>query len=136
MIALTRKAARRGHNRGVNSRRHLQGGFGFLSVLLALLIIGLLYFWIGGPGLSSAGPRASEIKTVKKSGNLLACQMNRRAIEKELTTWSVTHPGEQPTIEKLKAAGVYVPACPDGGTLSIRDGSVTCSVHSSRSRSR
>ena len=39
------------------------------------------------------------------------------------------HPGERPTLEKLKAAGVYVPACPDGGKLSIEGKAVICSVH-------
>jgi hypothetical protein len=136
VIALTGNPVRMENNRTVNSRRQSQSGLSFLSVLLALLIIGLLYFWIGGPGLSTAVPQASERSTVKKSGNLLACQMNRRAIEKELMTWSVTHPGERPTIEKLRAGGVYVPACPDGGKLSIRDGKVICSVHSPHSDSR
>lgn len=106
-----------------------QRGFSFLSVLLALLVIGLLYFWIGGPGLSPVSNSVSEAKTVETAGHLLACEMNRRAIEKELLTWSVTHPGEQATIEKLKAAGVYVPACPDGGRFTIRGKTVTCSVH-------
>lgn len=120
------------HNPRVTPRQPSQRGFGFLSVLLALLIIGLLYFWIGGPGLQSVSHSVSEAKTVKTSGNLVACSMNRKAIEKELLTWSVTHPGERPTLAKLKAAGVYVPACPDGGTLSIEGGTVVCSLHSRR----
>lgn len=118
------------HTQTVKRQRHSESGLSFLSILLALLIIGLLYFSIGGPGLSSVENSVSEAKTVKTSGNLLACEMNRKAVEKELMTWSVTHPGERATIEKLRAAGVYIPACPDGGRISIEGRSVICSKHS------
>jgi competence protein ComGC len=129
VTCLTGGPSGRRHNRGVMRQRHAQSGFSFLSILAALLIIGLLYLWIGGPGMSSVSNSVSEAKTVKSSGNLLACEMNRRAIAKELMTWSVMHPGERPTLEKLKAAGVYVPACPDGGKLSIEGKAVICLVH-------
>jgi hypothetical protein len=43
--------------------------------------------------------------------------------------WSVNHPGETVSLAALEADGAHVPACPDGGELSLAGTSVRCSVH-------
>jgi len=110
---------------GLNCSR----GFSYLSLLGALLIIGLLFYFFLGP--TTAGlEKAKQLPAVKKAGQETACSMNRQAIEKAALTWSVTHPGESPSIPKLEQSGIYVPACPEGGKLTIQGNKVICSLHS------
>ena len=108
-----------------------EGGFSILSVLLALLIIGLLYLWLTGwapSGIQST----SQAEVIKKSSVDLSCLMNLRALDKEIVTWSATHPGQKPTIDELRKAGVVILGCPEKGKWIIKDGRARCSIHSAR----
>ncbi len=60
-----------------------------------------------------------------------ACNGNRRELERSLTTWSVTHPGQRPSLDALRKSGFHVPGCPGGGRLSLEGGGVLCSLHAS-----
>ncbi len=111
------------------NRKSREGGFSILSVLLALLVIGLLYVWLAG-GMPSTVNSVSQAQVVKKASVVLSCRMNLQAVDKEIVTWCATHPGMKPTLEDLKKSGVVILGCPEGGQWSIRDGHVRCSVHS------
>jgi competence protein ComGC len=109
-------------------RQSPERGFGVISLLLALLVIGLLYLWLTGwvpSGVSST----TEAQIIKKSSVDLSCRMNLQALDKEIITWSVTHPGQKPTLEGLQSSGVLILGCPEGGKWSIQSGHARCSVH-------
>ncbi|UCF38070.1 MAG: hypothetical protein JSU96_04235 [Acidobacteriota bacterium] len=101
---------------------------GLISVLAALLIIGLL---IGGYITYQPAPSSSKaaILTARDTAKDAACHMNRLTLEKALLTWSVQHPNEEPSIRALKRSGILVRGCPQNGELSIRNGQVLCSEH-------
>jgi competence protein ComGC len=104
-----------------------QHGFGFVSVLLALLIVAFLYF--GYFKMQSAtSERASGVTAIGAS-RAVACRTNRQQIERDITMWSVDHPDEQPTLGALQASGIRVPSCPEGGTYDIVGHDVLCSLH-------
>lgn len=104
-------------------------GFGFISILVALAIIGLLY--VGFVGISSGGtPPAHRVELAKGASLSTACANNRRAAEIAISTWSASHPNGQPTLEKLKQSGVRISSCPEKGTLTLKDRKVVCSLHS------
>lgn len=104
-----------------------QSGFGFVSVLLALLIAAALYFGYFGFQRTS-GERAKGIAAIDAS-RAVACRTNRRNIERDITLWGVNHPGETPTLAALQADGLRIPTCPEGGRYDIAGTDVHCSVH-------
>jgi type II secretory pathway component PulJ len=109
------------------SRRLGQNGFGLVAVLLALLIAAALYF--GYFQLQSApGERSKGISAID-AARAVACRSNRQIIERDITLWSVSHPGETPTLAAMQADGVRIPACPEGGRYELVDAEVRCSVH-------
>ena len=104
-----------------------QRGFSFISILVTLAIVGLLYF-----GYRDQFGVTQTIRTgnvVKSAGQDMACQMNRRAIERAITTWNISHPGKQPTLKDLENDGIPVLPCPDGGRFRLERGKVYCSLH-------
>jgi competence protein ComGC len=104
-----------------------QRGFGFVSVLLAMLIVGVLYF--GYFKMQSAtSDRATGGNAIVVS-RAVACRTNRQQIERDITMWSVDHPDEPPTLAALQASGLRVPSCPEGGTYDIVGHDVLCSLH-------
>jgi hypothetical protein len=104
-----------------------QHGMSFVAVLLALLIAAALYF--GYFKLGNAGGERSAGVAAIEATRAVACRANRQAIERAITLWAVDHPDETPTIAGLQAAGIHVPACPQGGRYSIVGREVRCSLH-------
>jgi hypothetical protein len=104
-----------------------QSGFGFVSVLLALLIAAALYFGYFG-FQRTTGERAKGIAAIDAS-RAVACRTNRQNIERDIRFWSVNHPDEVPTLAGLQADGLRIPACPEGGRYDIVGTEVHCSVH-------
>ncbi len=101
----------------------------FFSIVAALLVIGVLYAGLFH-NLSDSGSTMSEGGVAKDTSQAMSCGMNRRSIEQAMTRWEITHPDQQPTIERLERDGILVKQCPEGGELSIEGKKVVCSVHS------
>ncbi len=112
----------------VKTKLESQRGFSFISILVSLAIVGLLYF-----GYRDQFGVAETIKTgnvVKSAGQEMACQMNRRALERAIMTWTLSHPGKQPTLKDLEDDGIPILPCPDGGRFRVEGENVYCSLHS------
>lgn len=103
-------------------------GFYFLSLLMALVIIMILMgHYLGG---DKEQPKPDPLTYIDK-GKSTACIANRNQIETNIQMWLINHPGETPTIEKLRQSGYSVPQCPEGGVYTIKpDGKTICSKHS------
>ena len=106
---------------------HSQAGFGFVSVLLAMLIVAALYFGYFKMQGTMNG-RAPGITAIDAS-RAVACRTQRQNIERDITMWSVDHPDEPPTLAALQAAGLRIPSCPEGGHYEIAGREVHCSLH-------
>ncbi len=103
-------------------------GFGFIVVLAALLIVGLLYFTYFGMN-TVKHDQAVGIKAIDTS-KAFSCKMQRGQIERELNTWAATHDGQVPTdLDDLARSGIRIPKCPEGGEYSLEEKHVHCSVH-------
>lgn len=105
-----------------------QRGFGFVAILLALLIIAVLYFGYFKMQNTMSEQRTTAVSSLDAS-RTVACRANRASIESNIALWQVDHPGEQPTIAKLRASGLHIPTCPSGGHYSIVGTKVHCSIH-------
>ena len=105
-----------------------QHGFGFVSILLTLVILAALYFGYFKMQGTMSGSRAAGISALNGSREV-ACRTQRQQIERDLVLWSVNHPDEPPTMAALQHEGVHVPSCPEGGRYSIDGRAVHCSVH-------
>lgn len=104
-----------------------QRGAGFASVLVVLLILAVLYFGYFKMADSGATKRAG-IASIDASREV-ACRTQRQNIERDITMWKVNHSDEEPSIAALRADGVRIPSCPEGGRYDIVRGAVTCSKH-------
>ncbi len=104
-----------------------QRGFGFVSVLLALLIAAVLYF--GYFKMQDTMSARSTGIAALDSSRTVACRANEANIESNIQLWAVDHPGEDATIDALRASGLNIPTCPSGGTYSITANKVHCSIH-------
>lgn len=104
-----------------------QRGFSLISILAALVIGGLVYAAFFH--LQSGGTSQDLATATRGAGQTVACQMNRQALERTITTWSISHPGAEPTLAALKESGTPVLPCPEGGEFMIRDRQVQCSTH-------
>ena len=103
-------------------------GFSFISLIAVLMFVGLLY--LGYINLeSTAESTQHNIEMATRAGQDVSCRMNRQAIQQALLTWSVTHPGQKPTLQALRRSGAHVPDCPERGRIEIKGGKVVCSVH-------
>ncbi|MDA2937251.1 hypothetical protein MYX75_03180 [Acidobacteria bacterium AH-259-A15] len=112
----------------VRTGLNCQRGFSILSLVAALLIIGLLY--VTYMNLGSGTETAKMAITAKTAGRGVACQMNRQAAERAIMTWSISHPGTQPTLEALKRERIPITPCPEGGQFRLEGREVRCSIHS------
>ena len=123
---LSRMGTGRSH-RPYTARLQPESGFGFVAVLLALLIAAALYF--GYFRLqSSTAQRATGVAAIDAT-RAVACRTNRQNIERAIVLWSVNHPDEQPTLAALQADGLLIPSCPEGGRYSLTGREVHCSKH-------
>jgi hypothetical protein len=102
-------------------------GMGFMSVLVALLILAVLYF--GYFKMQSVTSDQAVGTTAIDASRAVACRTQRQAAERDIMMWSVDHPDETPTLASLERAGVHIPQCPEGGTYSIEGKHLRCSLH-------
>ncbi len=103
-------------------------GLAFISVVVALVIIGALYYgYLGQYGMKEELTRGGVVQT---AGRGIACQMNRQAIERAILTWTMSHPGKQPTLKDLENDGISINRCPEGGRFKVEGKKVSCSLHS------
>src|SRR3990170_8096281 len=102
-------------------------GVGFVAVLIALLIAAALYF--GYFALPRAVSERSTGQTAIDVSRAAACRTNRQTIEREITMWSVNHPGETPTLDALEVSDHHLPSCPEGGRYVLAGRQVRCSLH-------
>ncbi len=110
------------------ARMDSERGLGFISVVVTLLIIGALYYgYLGQYGMSEELTRGGVAQT---AGRGIACQMNRQAIERAILTWTMSHPGKQPTLKDLERDGISINRCPEGGRFKVEGKKVACSLHS------
>ena len=110
------------------ARMGSERGLGFISVIVTLLIIGALYYgYLGQGGMNEQLTRGGVVKT---AGQAIACQMNRQAIERAIMTWTMSHPGKQPTLKDLERDGIPINRCPEGGRFKVEGKKVSCSLHS------
>lgn len=110
------------------ARMDSERGLGFISVVVALLIIGALYYgYLGQYGMKEEITRGGVAQT---AGRGIACQMNRQAIERAILTWTMSHPGKQPTLKDLERDGIPINRCPEGGSYKVEGKKVSCSLHS------
>ncbi len=109
-----------------------QRGFALITLLLALAAIAFLYFTILAPGNAKGGAPepALDLRQAPPVGLAGACRGNRQELQRSFLTWSITHPGQTPTLAAIRASGFEVPNCPGGGIYSVKEQLVECSVHS------
>lgn len=108
-------------------RLRQQRGSALAAVLVAMLIAVMLYF-VYFEGKKSTGERTGGQTAIDAAQNV-ACRSTRQLIERDIDLWSVGHPGEPPTLEALARSGLRVPTCPQGGSYSLVDRHVECSLH-------
>ena len=99
-----------------------------IALLIVLVIIAILYgSQMGWRGTPDPGTAQYSIERSQDA----ACTANRSVMATSIMAWSVSHPGEKPTIEAMRASGASVPRCPKGGVYTIgEDGrTVYCSLH-------
>jgi len=102
--------------------------FSFLSILLAVLVIG----WLTVHGLKSFTGGSADLKTgiaAKGKSERLACRTNIRQLNQFIRYYQSTHPGEPVTMENLEKAGMTLPECPAGGTYRVENNRIVCSIH-------
>jgi hypothetical protein len=108
-------------------RASREAGFGFASVLMALLIAAALY--VGYFKMQSAGSGSGTRIAALDASRDVACRSNRQTIERALVMWSASHDDGTPSLEGLARDGIGVPSCPEGGTYTLAGNTVHCSKH-------
>lgn len=107
---------------------NLQKGVSLVSLVAALVILGLLY--VGYDSLHRSGEAAAQsVQAGMETGHATACRLNCAELERTALTWSISHPGVEPTLARLSQDNLHVPVCPDGGQLKLEGKRVTCSLH-------
>lgn len=102
-------------------------GFYLIGLLLAVVIIMILtlgYFEQNTQGVSSYTASTGAAHRAE-------CLANQRVFMTEAARWSIMHPGEEFTLDTLANSipPLAPKPCRDGGTLSIVDGQMYCSIH-------
>ncbi|MBN1900212.1 hypothetical protein JW926_02660 [Candidatus Sumerlaeota bacterium] len=102
-------------------------GFTFIGILLALVIIMILGgYYFKKDEIS----QTSYVETQLDKSRSAACAVNRQTLSAHVASWSISHSGEQITVEKLRRDGINVPRCPDNVDYEIgSNGEVYCPVH-------
>jgi len=102
-------------------------GFTIIGMLIALVIILILsgYYF-----KKDEKTEKMYVQTQLDKSSNAACSVNRQTLSTHITAWSIAHPGEQVTTEKLRLDRVNVPRCPDGvDYIFDTDGQVYCPKH-------
>ena len=102
-------------------------GFGFVSVLLTLLIVAALYFGYFRMA-STTGEKSVGIQSLKASKGV-ACRTQRQQIERDVQMYTANHDGAPRSLDDLERDGIRIPSCPEGGRYALTGPRVTCSVH-------
>lgn len=102
-------------------------GMSFVSVLLSLLILAVLYF--GYFKMQETMREPSVGRTAIDAGRAVACRTQRQAAERDIAMWAIAHPDETPTLALLQRDGVRIPSCPAGGEYSLDGKRLRCSLH-------
>ena len=118
---------------GVHHSSRRRRGAGVIGLLMALVIIAILTIFYmqkqptgDGAGNISPGAVRRDLDRTKA----VACQANRVTAQTQMMGWTMANPGRPATVEALRAGGVTLPACPDGGELSVgAGGQIFCSLH-------
>lgn len=102
-------------------------GFTFIGILLALVIIMIL----GGYYFKKDEiTEKTYVDTQLDKSRNAACAVNRQTFSAHVASWSISHPGEKITVEKLRQDKVNVPRCPDNVDYEIgSNGEIYCPVH-------
>lgn len=105
----------------------MRGLFGFLSLLITVGVI----IWLSMHGLKgfmgSGDPQTLD--AAKSRAESSVCRTNRKILGTAINQFRSANPGKPVTLQTLEAAGVTFPECPSGGTYSIENGRVVCSIH-------
>ena len=102
-------------------------GFVIIGILIALAIILIL------TGHYFTKDKETEVmyyQTQIDKSKSAACAVNRQQLSASITAWSISHPGEEVTPEKLRRDRYSVPRCPGNVDYIIdTDGHVYCPIH-------
>ena len=101
-------------------------GIGFVTVLLTLLILAVLYF--GYFRVQGTSERGTHIQSLEAS-KAVACRVQRQQIERDIQMYTASHDGPPQSLADLESAGIHIPSCPEGGQYSLVGTHVVCSVH-------
>jgi hypothetical protein len=102
-------------------------GFAFIGILIALVIV---LFLSGQYFKKNKVSQKTYVETQLGRAGDSACAVNRQTLSAGITSWTISHPGEEVTIEKLRKDHVSTPRCPDGGDYIIdNNGNVYCMNH-------
>jgi hypothetical protein len=99
----------------------------FIGILMALVIIMIL----GGYYFKKDDlTQKTYIDTQLDKSRSAACAVNRQTFSTHITSWTIMHPGEKITIEKLQRDKINIPRCPDNVDYEIGSNEeVYCPVH-------
>jgi competence protein ComGC len=102
-------------------------GLSFVSILLALVIIGALYF--GYFRMSATkNEKAVGIQSIQVS-KAAACRTQRQQVERDIQSYMASHDAAPGSLGDLERDGIRIPNCPEGGRYALAGTHVTCSVH-------
>jgi competence protein ComGC len=101
-------------------------GLSFVSILLTLLILAVLYF--GYFRMQGTSERGTHIQSLEASKDV-ACRVQRQQIERDVQMYTASHDGPPRSLDDLERAGIRIPRCPEGGQYALEGSHVTCSVH-------
>jgi len=102
-------------------------GFTFIGILIALVIIMIL---AGNYFKKDEETEKMYVQTQLDKSRNAACAVNRQTLGAHITSWTISHPGEVVTVEKLRRDRINVPRCPSGVEYEIgTDGTVYCPEH-------
>ncbi|MBI4515466.1 MAG: hypothetical protein HY699_06595 [Deltaproteobacteria bacterium] len=104
-----------------------EGGFSFVSILLAMLLLAVLYFGYFRLS-SSSGEKGAGIQSLQTSKGI-ACRTQRQQIERDVQAYSMSHDGPPHSLAELEREGIRVPSCPEGGRYALAGIQITCSTH-------